>query len=476
VAENESTTSNYQDIPDEQRNKAQTFFARGKTVADTGQFDYGIEMCLQGLRIDPEAVEAHKDLRLISLKRKASGGKPLGMIDRMKLLRAGKDQKENMLNAEKVLSFDPGNMDAMEALTVAAYKGGFWDTVMWIGEILLTANVEANKPELKKFLVLKDVYKDLKRWKLAVRACQYAVQLRPQDMELGQELKNLGVMETMDQGNYLNAKSFRDSIRDKDTQQQLMENERDIRSASFMERKVMEAEQAYKADANEPGKMLKYVEALVSTEQMEFENRAIEVLQEWYDKTKQFRFRRNIGQINMKMWNRMVRAKREEVKNKPLDEGLKKEFEQLRQDQLEFELSEYAQWAENYPTERLLRFEQAKRLFMLKRFDEAIPLLQEAASDPKLKVDASTWLGKAFFEAGFHDEAAQVLEQAINDYPVRNDDKSKDMFYWRARALEQNNDVDAALKLYSQLAQWQFSFMDVQQRIKRLREAKKTTT
>ena len=50
-------TSGYQDIPDDQRRKAQTFFARGKTVADTGQFEYSIEMYLQGLKIDPEAVK-----------------------------------------------------------------------------------------------------------------------------------------------------------------------------------------------------------------------------------------------------------------------------------------------------------------------------------------------------------------------------------------------------------------------------------
>jgi tetratricopeptide (TPR) repeat protein len=462
--------SGYQDIPDDQRRKAETFFARGKTVADTGQFDYSIEMYLQGLKIDPEAVDAHKELRTISLKRKASGGKALGMLERMKLLRAGKDHRDTMLNAEKVMSYNPGDMDAMEALIVAANKGGFWDTVLWIGQILETANVENPKPDVKKFIVLKDVYKDLKQWQLAVRACQYACQLRPQDMDLAAEAKNLGVEETMQKGNYNSAKSFRDSVRDKDAQQQFLEADRDVRSQTYMDRKILEAESQYNADPNEPGKLIKLVEALESTDQMEYENKAIELLQGWYERTKQFRFRRRIGQINIKMWNRMVRAKREELRLKPTDEQLKKEFEQLRTDQLQFELKEYAEWAENYPTEMLLRFEQAKRLYQLRRFDEAIPVLQQAASDPKIKLDASTLLGKSFYEAGFYDEAAQILESAINDLPTRNDDRSKDMFYWRARALEQIGDADGAIKLYSQLAQWQFNYLDVQQRIKKLRD------
>jgi tetratricopeptide (TPR) repeat protein len=259
-------------------------------------------------------------------------------------------------------------------------------------------------------------------------------------------------------------------MRDKEGQQKQMDAERDVKSIGFLERSIEEAEAQYKADPNEPGKMLKLVDALVKTDQMEYENRAIEILQEWYEKTKQFRFRRNIGQVNMKMWNRMVRAKREEVKANPASEQIKKEFEQLRHDQVEFELKEYAEWAENYPTEMVLRFEQAKRLFLLKRYDEAIPILQQAANDPKFRTDAYTWLGKAFYEAGFPDEAAQILDSAINEYQLRNDDKSKDMFYWRARALEQMGDAEAALKLYSQLAQWQFSYLDVQQRIKKLRE------
>ncbi len=461
----------YQEVPDDQRKKALTFFSRGKTVADTGQFDYAVEMFLQGLAIDPEAVEAHKDLRMIALKRKASGGKPVGMFDKMKMLRSGKDEKANMLSAEKVLSFDPGNTDAMQVMIVAANKGGFWETVMWLGPIFEEANVSLGKrAEFQKFIVLKDVYKELKQWALAVRACQYAFQLKPEDMDLGSELKNLSVQETMRKGNYAGSEGFRGSMRDKEGQQKQMESERDVKSAGFLERTITDAEAQYQADPNEPGKMLKLVEALVKTEQMEFENRAIEILQEWYEKTKQFRFRRNIGQVNMKMWNRMVRAKREEAKANPANDQMKKDYVQAYHDQLEFELKEYAEWAENYPTEMILRFEQAKRLFMLKRYDDAIPVLQQAANDPKIRADSYTWLGKAFYEAGFPDEAAQILETAINEYQLRNDDKSKDMFYWRARALEQVGDAEAALKLYSQLAQWQFNYLDAQQRIKKLRE------
>jgi hypothetical protein len=43
------------------------------------------------------------------------------------------------------------------------------------------------------------------------------------------------------------------------------------------------------------------------------------------------------------------------------------------------------------------------------------------------------------------------------------------MYYWYARSLESQNEVQSALKAYSQVAQWDFNYRDVQARIKRLR-------
>jgi hypothetical protein len=43
------------------------------------------------------------------------------------------------------------------------------------------------------------------------------------------------------------------------------------------------------------------------------------------------------------------------------------------------------------------------------------------------------------------------------------------MHYWYARGLEQKGDIQSALRNYSQVAQWDFNYRDVQTRIKQLR-------
>jgi len=460
----------YRDIPPEDRTKARVFFDRGAAVAGTGNFDYAIEMYLQGLNLDPEAVDAHQALREISLKRKASGGKPIGMLAAMKL-KGGKSEEQNMLNAEKLLAHDPGNTDHMLWLAQSAYRAGFYDTVMWIGPILRKAegDLPERKQDIKKFLVLKEIYAHIHQFQLAVDACQAALMLRPDDMDLATEVKNLGAKHTMDAGNYEKGGSFRNSVRNMDAQRELMDADKDVRTDEIMQRQIAQAEAEWKNDPDEPGKIVKLADALCRTENPVQESRAIELLQSAFERTRQFRFRQYIGRIKLAQLSRQDRAIRQRLAKSPKDEQLVKEWSDFRRDRAEEELKEFQLWAENYPTDLNIKFEIAKRQFVLERFSEAIPVFQQARQDPKFKTDAGVFLGRSFLEAGFIDESVDTLRGLIEDYQLKGDEKSKEMYYWYGRALEQQGEMPTALKAYSQVAQWDFNYRDVQARIKKLR-------
>lgn len=461
----------YRDIPEEDRKKAQAFFDRARTVADTGNYEYGIELYLQGLDKDSDAIEAHQAMRDVALRRKANGGKPLGMFERMRLQRPTKDNKQNMLNAEKLLAYDPGNADHMLSVAQYAHLAGFYDTVLWIGPILLKANADSVKPppDFQKFLALKDIYKDIRQYRRATEAAQYAAMLRPDEMDLQMELKNLGAMDTMDAGRYSEGGSFRASIRDMARQQELLDRDKDVRDMDVMQRNITLAESEFQADPKETGKLMKLVEALVRTERKDFEDRAIQLLDEAYQRTKQFRFRHNIGRIRLAQLRREEQNLRMELQSDPNDEELQKNYRQFQRSKAEQELAEYSLWAENYPTDMGFRYEMAQRLFVLGRYAEAIPVFQMARQDPKYRIIAGILLGRAFLEAGFVDESVDTLKACIDEYQARGDPRSKDMHYWYARGLEQKGDIQSALRNYSQVAQWDFNYRDVQTRIKQLR-------
>ncbi len=463
-------TPAYRDIPEADRKKAKAFFDRGDTVARTGNYEYAIEMYLSGLAIDPDAVDAHETLRGISLKRKATGGKPIGMMEKFKLGRPGKDDKQNLLNQEKLLAFDPGDTDHMIGVIQNALRGGFFDTVLWMGPILQKANADSPKPDFKKFIVLRDAYKILQKWQLAADACNYAVLLRPDDMDLTRELKDLGAKQTMVQGNYEKGGGFRDSQKNSAAQDKRLMEDKDVRTMDQLSQLIASAEAEWRADPNEAGKINKYVDVLVKTEQPEYEHKAIDLLQGAFDKTQQFRFRLRIGGIKMQQMARMERQLRATANANPADAEAKQTWAQFAQEKLLTELSEWQLAAENYPTGGVYKWEVAIRLVQLRKFDEAIPLLQQLRVDPKYKYDAGGLLGRAFLESGYVDEAIDTLAQVTGEYPGKGDAKYTDMMYIYARALEQKGEKQTALKTYSVVAQANFNYRDVQARIKKLRE------
>ena len=115
------------------------------------------------------------------------------MFERCKLS-SSKDDKQNMLNAEKLLAYDPGNTDHM--LVAAPERPP--------GRLLRHRDVDrpdpaegerrrARSPSSTSSSSCKDVYKEHPRVEAsAVEACQYAAALKPDDMDLQTELKNLG--------------------------------------------------------------------------------------------------------------------------------------------------------------------------------------------------------------------------------------------------------------------------------------------
>ena len=71
--------------------------------------------------------------------------------------------------------------------------------------------------------------------------------------------------------------------------------------------------------------------------------------------------------------------------------------------------------------------------------------------------------------------AIDTLRNKIESYQLQGDARSKEMYYWYGRALQAKGDAEAAQKAYSQIAQWDFGYRDVQQRIRDLRSAAKST-
>jgi tetratricopeptide (TPR) repeat protein len=457
--------------PNEGPGKGKTFFDRAKTVAGTGNYDYAIDMYIEGLNREPFNVEEHKSLRDTALRRKVTGGKPAGGLLGPKLPYKGKTPKEALLNAEFLLAKDVGHIPSMLTMFRNAVVAGWNPVALWIGEILLEANRTTKTPKIEIFIEMTDTYEKMKEFPKALEALQQAIKLKPNNMEMDARAKGLAAQDVLAKGNYDQGGGFQGSIKDKEMTKQLLEEENLNRSEEYRTKAVAIARADYEAKPKEVQTIAKYSRALQEMDDEASENIAIEMLTKAYAETQVYRFKADIGSIRIKQFSRNMRMLKDAIKANPDDAHLKEQLIQAAKDRLAFELVEFAERSDRFPTDMGVRYEYGKRLYESKKYDDAIVAFQQAQNSPKHRVDALHLLGLSFMAQQMIPEALDTLKKAIENYDLAatGDKLSKDLYYGYGRALEANGNIAEAIDIYSKIIRWEIGYRDARARLTALR-------
>ena len=450
--------------------KAGRFFERARKVAATNNFDYAIDMYLEGLRCSPDAVqEGHAGLRELALLRQVKGGRKPSMVERVKFLR-GKTAPERMLNAEYLFAKDPDHLPYAEAVLKAAVSGGYKKTAKWIADLLFQANNAVPKPSLQIYLLLKDSYLAIGHLDRAVVACQFAAELKPDDGELAEEAKNLEAELTVAKGKYDQEGDFRQSIRDRKIQEKLQSQESVVKTKDYRVLAVEDARKALAAEPSLPRNIFNLAHTLSDLQNDEAENEAIELLRNAYETRSDFSFERQAGLIRIKQLKRKIREAEVTLEVEPDDAQAKSRLAELSAQLDSIELEHYHLCVKNYPTDLQAKYEYGIRLLRNKQYDEAIPLFQEAQKDPRHKISAMDKTGLCFFLKGWFADAIDVFTRAIGSYEIKDDDAAKELRYNLARSYEEQGETEKALEIYRKIAQLDFVYKDVHQRVDELRK------
>jgi len=110
---------------------AESYFSRARVMSAEGHLEYAIDLFLDGLKEDPGNIDAHAALRETALRRASAGGKDLVMLQKVKLRKPGRDAVEDLLKTEKLLAYDPGNLDWLAAAIRHADAAGLMATKQW---------------------------------------------------------------------------------------------------------------------------------------------------------------------------------------------------------------------------------------------------------------------------------------------------------------------------------------------------------
>ena len=440
--------------------KGKAFFDRAAQVAETGNWEFAIELYLEGIQREPDNIErGHQPLREVALKRKAQGGKASGFMESLKR-KGGRDPLTGLINAERLLAKDPGSTNAMVGVLEASKKLNLPTITKWICDIILDAQRLAKKPNLGVQKLLIASYNGLEEFSSAIRACQMAIQLRPDDLLLAEDLRELMTKETIKKGKYDQEGDFTKGVKDMKGQMELAQRDSMVQGRDFLVQQIDKAREGYLASPTVPGKINSFVDALLKLEEEAYENEAIDVLVKANKDTGAYQFKMRVGDIKIRQMTRRYR--------KLLAEGDKPAAAEHARNQLEFELGEYAERAANYPTDLVVKYELGHRLFLAGRLDEAIAALQQAQRDPRRHVRALNLLGLAFQKKKWYHEAAETFEKAIQAELV--EDQAKEIRYNLGDAYEQMGQFEKAQEQFSHVAQLDYNFKDVRARLESARK------
>lgn len=462
---------------------AQKLFAHAKKAEDTRNYDYAIELYVQGLAHWPDAIdEGLKKLRVVATARKMQGGKPASFMMRRKWPTHGKDPNVNLNNGLRLFGFDPSDLASIEPLLELAIKSKCDRVGQWVCPILTEALSRSKKLSSNHYQSISEKMLELGRmarefgnfdgameiFRAAVAAAQVWRRHHPDSSEAHRAESSASGELTIVKGRFDSADTFTDSLEDADRQRDIHDSQKSVTTVDRQQQLIDAARRDWEQNKSISNKLLKLVDLLTRSGDDAREKEAIKLLESEYVDTDNYVFRARADDIRVRRLRRERVALERELKKSPNDEELREQLAGFDKKLLETETRVYRDRLGHYPTDLKMKFELAVRLFRLGQYDEAIPLLQQARADGRVRSHSRLYLGRCFFQKHFYDQAVDVLRQAVEESPSRTDKVFLDLTYWLARGLESSNAPDEARKAYGEIIQIDYNFRDARQRLERL--------
>lgn len=454
--------------------KAIKFFERAKTVEETGNYQYAMQLWLSGLRLDPSSMTGLQGFFAVVPRFLNDPASKKGVDKEVRnAARMGRDDIDRFLTGILDWALEPKDAALSVRAFEAAAKLGQPEPTRWIGDRAFATATQQLKP--RKDLVLKcmECFERIGAYDKSILAAEAAYRIDPADGALGARIRTLAAQATMARGGYEKAGEaggFRQNVRDADKQRQLAESERIVKTEDQLDSLIVAAADEM---AKRPGDMPtldRYAKLLLERGRPQDEEKAFKLFSEAHESAKQFRYREQAGDIRLRQSRRKVSELAQMLEKAPANEMVQRMHAQAQQDHIELELGEHQLRVANYPTDLNRKFELGKRFFAAGKYNESIDVLQEAQQDPKNRGPALLYLGQSFLNIQWNDEAIETFRRALEIREI-SPEMTLETRYWLMVALQHKGaeardlaSVEEADKIASSIAVQSISFKDIRAR------------
>ncbi|MFB3429508.1 MAG: tetratricopeptide repeat protein [Phycisphaerales bacterium] len=459
--------------------KASKFFQHAKAVHDSTNYEYAVTLWLQGLRWDPSDMSGLESFFDSAQNFMASGKAKGPTKDQLKNF-GGKSAVDRYLVALLQWGTRPADwqagLKAMEAANKIDTDMG--EQIHWIGEkVLAIAANDQKKAKKDHFVTLMRLFRDAGSYNKAVQAGEIGIRMDQTDSKLIAEVKNMSAEATMSAGGYDNRAEggFRKNIRDDQKQRELTEDDAVVKTEETLERVIEREKKRLQENPNDPNVIGKLGRLLRERGTPEDEKLAYKVLMAGFERTSNYKFKMEAGEINMRVARRKVRQIVASAAANPEDSELQSKAKAAQKKLVELEIEEYAERVKNYPTDLSLKFELGKRQFQMGNYEEAVRHFQLAKDASGISGQARFYLAQCFLKLDFISEAENTFRDAIASRGQDSGDLTLQLRYGLMEVLEQKarneEDVEAAkeaMSLAGEIAMQQFGYKDITERRREL--------
>lgn len=471
----EATGGNAEGVGGFNPDAARKFFDHARNMHETENFEYAMQLWLNGLGHDPSDMDGFRGFAASAAQfAQSAAGKKGVDKDFMKALN-GRGAIAKYQQA--LLAFGMRPDDAAAALKAAesAAELGVKEQTELLGRGAFKL-AQADKKRQKKdvYVKLLDLFEKGSAFELALQAGEVAKQLDPSDTTLQNRLRDMAAKSAMAKGGFDEAGQaggFRKNIRDLNKQTELASQDTLSKTEDVKERLLAAAEEEYKLRPGDVPTIEKLGRALLDMGRLKDDIRALNLYKKAFEETGQFRFRQAQGDVDLRMKRRTLRALQAKAAAAPGDEAVAQQLRDAERLLLETETAELRLQVEAYPTDLPRKFELGKRLAVKGDHAEAIKLFQVAQEDARSRRSVLGWLAQSFLSIGWQDEAIGTFRQSVENLPDESSELALELYYGLGSALQAKADADGDLeaaqeadKIFSRIAMKRFDYRDIRDR------------
>lgn len=314
-------------------------------------------------------------------------------------------------------------------------------------------------------------YKEADQAHKALGVWQRLYTLRPNDMQVQNELKHATALAAMQTANWEEAESYRDLIKDREEAENLERADRisarDEESRLHLIKSILESIEREGAGSDKYRRLADLYRQNADYDEAIAAYRKIPEITGTADPA----IESIITDVLSDKYAEQLASLRERIKAEPDNrEAIEQQVRDLETERDRVLLQRFEQRVENYPNELRFRFELGEMYWKVGRWDDALREFQQAQRNPQLAQRSQLFMGKCLRAKKLIDLAIENITAALQGEQQLPGALRKDALYELGLLYEQKGDSQNALKMLKELYGLDVNYRDVAKRLERYYE------